>query len=324
MSSNVIYYQTQEVYVTLYDQVQAQLSIDVTATVSLVDTVTATGTLTRETDASVSLTDIVAYNVTYYQPPPTPTPQPRFTIVNYPSSLTTIVYTPTTLTVTVKEGNNVAGGVRVALLDDMNKLVTYVDAVFNPGEQRDVNITFTAPGTPGTYTWSIQLINQATGVLDDAKTFTLNVTAGGGQPKFVISIPASITAKPGEQFKLQVTVQEVHAVSGTCILYVYDHLNNKVATEYVNILTPGGSQYITITLTAPGNEGSYIWRVDAYNFTTEQIDDSKTFTLNVTTQPPPTPTPTPTPTTTTGKSTALALLLILGAVALAVVGQEKR
>jgi len=104
-------------------------------------------------------------------------------------------------------------------------------------------------------------------------------------PHFVITnYPSSIDVEANKQFTVDVTVENDGSADGDVEVRLVDHNNNIVDSKTVTI-SAGSSQSVTLTGTAPSTAGTYTWKVEAYNVSTESVDDSKDITLNVTAPP---------------------------------------
>ena len=125
--------------------------------------------------------------------------------------------------------------------------------------------------------------------------------------------PSSITTTPGATITINVTVRNIGDASGTVTINILDNNNNIVASTSIS-LAPGAEATKTFTLVAPTTPGTYRYTVNAVNNTTNNIDDTATITINVTTT-----------SATTSKSNWLKWLLIGGIVVagLLLVGRKK-
>lgn len=131
------------------------------------------------------------------------------------------------------------------------------------------------------------------------QTVTSNTINVIGQAKFSITqYPTQVSVQTGQQFTVDVQVQNIGDVDGTVELRLRDH-NNNIVDSKQQAITAGSSALITLTGTAPSQAGSYTWTIEAYNVDQAIVDDSKTFTLNVSAPP------------TEKKGVGLAILIIL-------------
>lgn len=96
----------------------------------------------------------------------------------------------------------------------------------------------------------------------------------------ITEYPSTISVSPGATITINVTVVNNGNTDGTVEVRVRDHNNSIVASKQVTIAA-GGSQSISLTATAPGSPGTYSWKVEAYNVNTGAVDDSKSFTVEV-------------------------------------------
>ena len=97
----------------------------------------------------------------------------------------------------------------------------------------------------------------------------------------ITSYPSSVSASPGATITINVTVANNGSVDGTVEVRIRDHNDNVVASKQVSIAA-GSSVTVELSATAPSQEGSYTWSIEAYNVDAGTVDDSKQFTLNVT------------------------------------------
>jgi len=109
-----------------------------------------------------------------------------------------------------------------------------------------------------------------------------------GEPKFVITrYPSSVDVSPGGSFTVDVTVENQGDAVGYVEVRIKDHNGNIVASQETG-LQPLTSATFTFNLQAPSEEGQYTWTVEAYNKDLDRVDDTKTFTVNVTAGAPST------------------------------------
>lgn len=107
----------------------------------------------------------------------------------------------------------------------------------------------------------------------------------------------SVVVEPSGEVRIDVTVENDGDEAGDVTVRLRDHNNNVVASDTLSGVEPGGTASTTLIATAPAEYGDYIWKLEAYNNSTGNVDDSKNVYISVT-EPSPTPTPTPTATPT--------------------------
>jgi hypothetical protein len=127
----------------------------------------------------------------------------------------------------------------------------------------------------GTYTWSVVAVNNATGSVDDSKSFTVIAQ----QPLFTItSWNQSVAGPVGSKQKFTATIKNAGNGEGTVRVEVRDH-NNALVNSSTLTLPAGGQSTITLTITLPSARGTYTWSVIAVNTASGSVDDSKSFTV---------------------------------------------
>lgn len=113
------------------------------------------------------------------QPPPPPPPgssrQPLFKVTSYNSTVYGLPGSTVRLVVTVANTGNAPGNVTLRVLDQSGSLKGSTTLYIANGSSSQASIQVTLPSTRGTYTWTIQALNQQTGNIDDTKTFTVYV-----------------------------------------------------------------------------------------------------------------------------------------------------
>ena len=102
-----------------------------------------------------------------------------------------------------------------------------------------------------------------------------------GQPRFtIINYQSKIIVTPGASFTVDVTVKNEGDTAGNVTVRLKDH-NNALVDQKTISLEPGAQQTVTLSATAPTESGSYIWTIEAYNETTQNVDSQAQFTLEV-------------------------------------------
>jgi len=101
------------------------------------------------------------------------------------------------------------------------------------------------------------------------------------KPTFsIVGYPSQISGSPGESKSFQVEVSNDGDENGDVILRIKDHNGNIVFSEQKTI--PAGTCYLwNVTITLPSTVGTYTWSIEAYNVNTSSVDDSKSFTVEV-------------------------------------------
>jgi len=189
---------------------------------------------------------------------------------------------PFTVSVVVKEVNGVPCNGEIRILDENNNIVASTVVSFNGGDQKQVDFNITQTIPVGTHNWSVVAYNSTTRNIDDTEQLTVNVSTPGQNPVFTIKniIPSTVNTTPGSRFRVTFVIGITSATSGTCILRIYDHMNNKIVEQWINFPNTA-DQTITVDMTAPDTPGTYTWKAQAYSFNTGTMTDEKTFIINV-------------------------------------------
>ncbi|ABL78347.1 DUF2341 domain-containing protein [Thermofilum pendens] len=102
----------------------------------------------------------------------------------------------------------------------------------------------------------------------------------GALAKFaIVSYNTTVTGATGSLKRFVASVKNVGNASGTVSVEVYDHAGSLVGKTSLS-LSPGQVGEASITITLPGQPGTYTWMVLARNAATGGVDDSKSFTVN--------------------------------------------
>jgi len=199
-----------------------------------------------------------------------------------PDPVNAYVGIPFTISVTVRETGGYPCTGLIVVRDDKGNTVVQDEEQFNAFQQKTVILSIDKTIPAGTYIWTVEVYNETTQATDDTRNITVNVATPQQIPYFIIKniIPSTVNTSPGSKFSVSFTIAIYGAVSGTCILYIYDHLGNKVSEQWI-IFKLQQEQTVTVSLTAPDTPGSYLWRAVAYSFNAQQVTDEKKFTVNV-------------------------------------------
>ena len=100
-----------------------------------------------------------------------------FVISDYPSSVDVQVSQSLSINVKVRNDGSASGSGTVRLVDHEGNVVDAVDVTLDAGAETSVTLSATAPSSPGTYTWKVEVYNKDTGSVDDSKDITLNVSS---------------------------------------------------------------------------------------------------------------------------------------------------
>jgi len=131
----------------------------------------------------------------------------------------------------------------------------------------------------------------------------------------ITSYPSSVSGSPSETKTVSITIENIGGSDGDCTVRIKDH-NNNIVAEQTKTITAGGSATYSLNITLPSSSGTYTWTIEAYNVTNDTIDDTKSFTVEVSEAP--------TPTKKKGVSPWVWLILIFVGVAVAWKWQEQK
>jgi hypothetical protein len=95
---------------------------------------------------------------------------PVFRIASYNSSISGPVGSKQRLVVTVQNTGNASGNAVLTVIDNNGNTVNSTTLSIPAGQTATATLTVTLPSSRGTYTWKINVTNQATGKIDDTKT----------------------------------------------------------------------------------------------------------------------------------------------------------
>jgi hypothetical protein len=95
---------------------------------------------------------------------------PVFSIVSYNSSIAGPAGSRQRIVVTVQNTGNASGNAVLTVIDQNGNTVNSTTLSIPAGQTATATLTVTLPSSRGTYTWKINVTNQATGKIDDTKT----------------------------------------------------------------------------------------------------------------------------------------------------------
>jgi flagellin-like protein len=101
--------------------------------------------------------------------------QPRFTITYWNQTITGPAGSKQRFVTEIENVGSANGTVEARVLDSGGALVGSVQITLQPGQRGTVEMLLTLPSTAGTYTWTVEAFNTATGSVDDRKSFTVTV-----------------------------------------------------------------------------------------------------------------------------------------------------
>jgi len=107
------------------------------------------------------------------------------------------------------------------------------------------------------------------------------------QPLFSITnYPSTISGTPSETKTVNITVANNGDTDGDCTIRIKDH-NGTVVAEQTKTIVAGSSETYSLSITLPSSSGTYTWTIEAYNVSTSNVDDTKSFTVEVSETPAP-------------------------------------
>jgi flagellin-like protein len=220
----------------------------------------------NQDDARTVLVQVVTYTPVFY-------------IASYTGNITGAVSSRQLFNVTVTNSGNATGTVRVRVLDQAGNTVNSTVLAVSPGASVATSLALTLPSSSGTYSWTVQAVDNATGTIHDSKPITVRAVVY--QPKFSIqSYNTSITGAPGSKQKIVITVANTGNATGAVQVSIIDNNGNTVNSTTLSI--PAGQTATTsLTVTLPSSRGTYTWKIQALNLDTTRVDDEKTFTVSV-------------------------------------------
>jgi hypothetical protein len=203
------------------------------------------------------------------------------------------VYTLTTYPTGVTAGGNVGldyvltnigtrnWGVNhyLSIRDSNGTFVAFLSLVgTQSGENKTVHANFTAPATPGTYTYIVQGLESGVEFFSTQATFTLTVLAQQANSVTYDATDFPITATPGSTLNFHYKVTNTGTKAWGINHYLSLRNGTNVFAQFVplNGITSGQSKTVNLILTAPSTPGVYAYYVqameDGVEFFTTQAD----------------------------------------------------
>jgi hypothetical protein len=116
------------------------------------------------------------------------------------------------------------------------------------------------------------------------------------EPVFKLTpVQQKITAQPSQQVIAAARVSNAGGAPGACEVRVLDERDNVVAKSGYIMLGPGNETATYISFTAPSQEGTFTWKMAAYNIQKSRYDSQVNITVEVKGAPTPTPPTAPAP-----------------------------
>ncbi|MEM3782199.1 MAG: hypothetical protein QXX32_01500 [Thermofilum sp.] len=220
----------------------------------------------NQDDAKTVLVQVVTYTPVFY-------------IASYTGNITGAVSSRQLFDVTVTNSGNATGTVRVRVLDQAGNTVNGTVLAVPPGASVATSLALTLPSSSGTYSWTVQAVDNATGTIHDSKPITVRAVVY--QPKFSIqSYNTSITGAAGSKQKIVVAVANTGNATGAVQVNIIDNNGNTLNSTTLSI-PAGQTATTTLTVTLPSSRGTYTWRINVTNQATGKIDDTKTLLVTV-------------------------------------------
>ncbi|RLG74653.1 MAG: hypothetical protein DRO14_05510 [Thermoprotei archaeon] len=117
--------------------------------------------------------------------------------------------------------------------------------------------------------------------MSESISAVVEYTAPTGPQFSITDYPSTVSGTPSETKTISVTVANNGDTDGDCTIRIKDH-NNNIVAEDTKTISAGGSATFTLNITLPSDIGTYTWTIEAYNVTNDTVDDTKTFTVEVT------------------------------------------
>lgn len=236
------------------------------------------------TNASLSLSNIQVSNSGGYAviaTNPTGTDTSRFAnlvvLVTQPNAIT---YGPTVFPTGVTAGGNVGldylltnigtrnWGVNhyLSVRDSNGSFVAFTSLIgVNPGEKKTAHLTFTAPMAAGTYTYTVQALENGVEFFSTQVTVTLVVLAPQLNSITYNTTNFAISATPGSNliFNYNVTNTGTKAWGVNHALSLRDSVGTYLVYGSLNGVAPGQSKTVNMNFKAPTAPGIYLYFVQA-------------------------------------------------------------
>lgn len=108
---------------------------------------------------------------------------PRFEITGVQAPASVEAGSTVAVTVGIRNSGDSAGSATVEIKDGNGNVVASRDVYLNAGQESSVSLSFQAPSSPGTYSYTVDVVNQETMSVDSSSVFSIEVTSppsGGG------------------------------------------------------------------------------------------------------------------------------------------------
>jgi Immunoglobulin domain/CARDB len=152
-----------------------------------------------------------------------------------------------------------------------------------PGESRTVNLSFTAPMTPGTYTYYVQALEAGVELFSTQTTLILAVVPSlpNALTFNTTTFPDTVTPGVMVPFSYNVTNTGTKTWGGNHYLWLRDANGTALSIVTLSGVAPGGSRTVNLSFIAPATPGIYTYYVQALEAGVELFSTQETLILAV-------------------------------------------
>ncbi len=215
-----------------------------------------------------------------------------------PSQNNSITYNTTTFPVSAAPGSTMNFSYNVtnigtntwgaphflSLKDNSGTYLTFIPlAGMTPGKSKTVNFTFTAPTAPGTYTYTVQALEDTVAFFSTQANLTLVVLAP--QPNAIVyeqtKYPDAVM--PGDTVNLRYLLRNSGTQAWSTSHYISLRDSNSVYMSFLPLdgVVPGKTSAVSFSFTAPTTPGIYTYYVQALENGVEFFDTQNVVILTV-------------------------------------------
>ena len=211
---------------------------------------------------------------------------PVFKIVNVtPSYVLVDSGESFTISVTVKNVGDWAGEFKIIIENETGKVSESGTYYLHVQESKTIEVRVKGPILKPRhepyFTYYVKVLNLEINQVDDVKTVTVRVKIY--IPVFTFEkVEAPDEVQENTWFLIKGVVKNIGNGTGRFRVFVQPPLKYISCTTFENELTPGGSMKFEVNCTSPVGKGTFIYRVNIYNFYTDKIDDSVDISIRVT------------------------------------------
>jgi sugar lactone lactonase YvrE len=164
---------------------------------------------------------------------------------------------------------------------DLNYLSIVSIKGVNPNASKAVNLSFTAPVRPGTYTYYVQALDTGVGFFSTEAVLTLIVPAPNAVTYSKTTFPTEVQSGAEVNFSYDVTNTGTKAWGANHYLSLRDADNTYLSIVSIGGVAPNGSTTANLSFVAPSTPGTYTYYVQALEAGTEFFSTQATLTLTV-------------------------------------------